>query len=389
MYEDMTFEKLLKKKLDMVSNKFDKRQGSIIYDAMAPNSAEMAQAYIDLDVVAGKLDVENLDLEELKRHAYQRTGIKQKQATRAIRKGVFSKADGSFFNVEIGERFTGGDLHFKVIEKITDGEFKLECEEPGEIGNVYVGSLIPVDYVDGLAKADMTDILMYGYEAESKGSLLERYYEHIRTPATSGNNYHYCNWAKEVPGVGDARVIPQWRENETVATVKGILDSILQKQSYTNEEVLNIIDIAMRYALSVKTVIIDSNKQPATEDLVSKVQEHIDPGITGLGEGEAPIGAFCTVASATGKAINITVTITRDMNYTVEQIKTNTENNVKEYLKKIAFKKNLVSYARIGSIILDMEGVLDYTGLKVNEGIENITIGKEEVAILGQVVINE
>lgn len=354
MYEDMTFENILKRALDRVNNSIDKRQGSIIYDSIAPAAAELALTYIEMDFIHGKLDAENLFEDELELFVGQRTGMQRKQATKAIRKGIFSKADGSFFNVETGSRFTGEDLYYKVMEKINDGEFKLECEEPGDVGNDYVGPLMPVDYIDGLAKAEVTDILVPGYNAESDLSLLTRYYERIRTPVTSGNIYHYRNWAKEVEGVGDVKVIPLWAGDNTV-----------------------------------KVVIVDDNMLPAEPGLVEKVQNYIDPGSKGLGEGQAPIGAFCTVVSATGKAIDITFKVTRDANYTVGQIKDNVENNIKEYLKSIAFKEDMVSYAKIGAIILDSEGVLDYTDLKVNNGISNIAIGNEEVAVLGEVTINE
>lgn len=49
MFESMTFENILKSMLSNVSSSFDKREGSIIYDALAPAAAELAQLYIDLD----------------------------------------------------------------------------------------------------------------------------------------------------------------------------------------------------------------------------------------------------------------------------------------------------------------------------------------------------
>ena len=35
-----------------------------------------------------------------------------------------------------------------------------------------------------------------------------RFYEKVRLPATSGNAYHYQQWALEVSGVGAAKVFP-------------------------------------------------------------------------------------------------------------------------------------------------------------------------------------
>jgi len=100
-----------------------------------------------------------------------------------------------------------------------------------------------------------------------------------------------------------------------------------------------------------------------------------------------PIGATVTVASATGVAINIAVTLTLAAGYTAEQVTGYIEANIIEYLKDIAFVETYVSYARIGSTILDTEGVLDYSGLTVNGGTANIAIADTEVAVLGAVTI--
>lgn len=164
--------------------------------------------------------------------------------------------------------------------------------------------------------------------------------------ATSGNANHYKLWSLEVAGVGDVKVFPLWNGAGTV-----------------------------------KVVIIDSNKQPASSEIVNAVTTYI--------EENRPIGANVTVQSASALNINITATIVRDSNYTTEQVLTNVSTKITSYLKSIAFKQSYVSYAQIGSLILDSEGVLDYSNLTVNGGTSNITIGDEQVAILGQVVLNE
>lgn len=342
IFSDRTFENIMEEMLENVSNRFDKREGSIIYDALGPAAAELAQTYIDLNYLYMKLNADNLEGEELEMFVEQRTGIKRRQATQAIRKGVFSKADGSFLNVEIGSRFTGEDLHYTVIEKIKDGEFKLECEELGEAGNGYVGDLIPVDYIDGLGKAELTDVLEYGYDAESDSDLRQRYYERIQTPATSGNKYHYLNWAKEVTGVGDAKVIPLWNGPGTV-----------------------------------KVVIVDSNKNPATEDLITNVFQYI--------EEERPIGATVTVVSAIAKDVEISAKVSLAEGYTIQLVLDKFKSDLEQYRKDVAFKDSYISHAKIGSILLSIDGVLDYTELKLNNAMKNIALGEEEIPIFDTV----
>ena len=48
MYEDMTFENIMDRCLDRVSSSIDKREGSVVYDAIAPAAAELAIMYIEL-----------------------------------------------------------------------------------------------------------------------------------------------------------------------------------------------------------------------------------------------------------------------------------------------------------------------------------------------------
>lgn len=362
MFEDRTEENIKKEMLDSISNKVDKGEKSLTHDAIGPAAIKFAEAYINLQSVADKIDIKNLEGEELERFIYQRTGITRKPATKAATTVFISGQEGA--KISQGDLVGADTVNFistedKTIDLTGQMEVLVECEEPGTIGNVPAGAIkyFPVS-IAGLVSVSNPEPVTNGYSAESDESLLERYYERIRTPATSGNKYHYLNWAKEVVGVGDARVFPLWDGPNTV-----------------------------------KVVIIDSNKQPAGSELVAQVQEHIDPGITGLGDGQAPIGAFCTVVSAAGKAINIAVTIARDTNYSLEQVKTNIESNVTEYLRSIAFKTDNnnnplpVSYAKVGALILESQGVLDYQDLKINGGITNIAISDEEVAILGEVVL--
>ena len=136
---------------------------------------------------------------------------------------------------------------------------------------------------------------------------------------------------------------------------------------------------------TVKVIIIDSDRQPADESLVEKVQQYIDPNITGEGRGQAPVGAFCTVVSATSKDITISVKAVFSKNYDKEQLKKKVTENIKTYLKEIAFKKDILSYAIIGSKILDIDGVIDYSDLKINNQTSNIECEQEEVFILERI----
>lgn len=364
MFENQTEEVIKQRMINRISNDIDKSERSFTNDSIAPTSSEFAKAYINLDVVAGKIDPENLEGEELERFVNRRTGITRKLATKATTPVTINGQEGAI--IKIGDLVGADTVHFlsqenKTIDATGEMTVFAECEKEGAIGNVPAGAIkyFPIG-IAGLTSVTNLEPVTNGYDAESDESLLERYYEYIRTPATSGNKYHYRNWAKEVVGVGDVKVFPLWNGDNTV-----------------------------------KVVIIDSNKQPASTEVVAQVQEYIDPGITGLGDGEAPLGAFCTVASATPKTLNISFTAVKDTSVLDAERQQSVENNLNAYIKELSFETDEnnnpipISYNRIGSIILDSKGILDYSNLTINGVTSNITIGDEEVPVLGQVVINE
>ena len=347
----MNSEEIHKEMLDDISNDYDKRTGEFIFDAtkVAANQFEKTNSRI-VDVEE-KLDIASLNGDELESRIRERTGIRRRQATNAI--GTLTVVGNGTINE--GDLFeTESGIQFESTEIVTingSGEVSIIAVVAGSTGVVPAHQIthmpVTLDNIDSVTNPQPT---YDGFEAESDESLLQRYYDRIQTPATSGNKHHYLNWAKEIQGVGDARVFPLWDGDNTV-----------------------------------KVVIIDSNKQPASTDLVILVQDYIDPNSGGLGEGQAPIGAFCTVESAKGVDINVSFSVVLSDGYDEQDVIDAISDNITEYLKGIAFVQDFVSYAQIGSIIINTDGVTDYTSLAVNNDTDNITIADDEVAILGGV----
>lgn len=77
--------------------------------------------------------------------------------------------------MEIGTRFSGGDINFVVTERIAAGQYSLTAETAGTVGNEYIGTLFPIDYVPELAAARLADILVPGEDEESDDALRARY----------------------------------------------------------------------------------------------------------------------------------------------------------------------------------------------------------------------
>ena len=344
---------ILNDMLNEVPNTYDKRPGGFIYDSIAPVAEKLEEKHNELEETKAKLSIDNLKGPELEVRVRERTGINRRKATFAVGK-VIVTGNGMVYVGDLVETEDG--IQFEATETkaiVNSGEVNIKALLAGTIGVVAAGSitLFPVT-LSGINSVTNPEPTYDGFEAESDHDLLQRYYERKQTPATSANKHHYKSWAKEVEGVGDVKIFPLWDGDNTV-----------------------------------KIVIIDSDRKPASTELVDKVQSYIDPGISGLGDGTAPIGAFCTVVSATGKPLNISFSVTKEEWYTTQEIIDIVSGNLVNYFKEIAFVEEFVSYARIGSIILNSEGVIDYTSLTVDGSTSNVSINNDEVAILGGVEI--
>lgn len=341
---------ILNRLFNNVSNEVDKTEGSLTYDSLSPAAIEFSNAYKKLDEIATKLYIENLSDDELEKRIYQHTGITRHPATYATGvlnvTGTGTISQGALFQ-------TSGGIQFQATETksiINSGTINVKAVIPGSNGMVPANQItsIPVAIM-GITTVANPNPTTNGYDAESDDSLRQRYYEKLQAPATSGNKAHYKIWAKEVTGVGDAKVFPLWAGNGTV-----------------------------------KVVIINSNKRAADNQLVATVQNYIDPDSKGTGEGQAPIGAKTTVLSAVEEVINVSATLVIDTKkYTLTQVKTSIEANLTKYFKDIAFINNYVSYASIGNLIFNTDGVIDYSNLLVNGNTSNIVLGDEEIPVLG------
>ena len=153
----VSYEELMEKKLDRIDDRRDKRQGSLIYDALAPNAAETAQFYADLDLLADRTFADTAVGEDLTRRAAER-GMLRKGAVKATFYGRFLDADGAVYPVENGTRFALEEYKYIVLGREADGRYILECETEGACGNVYLGELLPLETMPDLAKATLEEL---------------------------------------------------------------------------------------------------------------------------------------------------------------------------------------------------------------------------------------
>ncbi|SHH15069.1 baseplate J/gp47 family protein [Desulfosporosinus lacus] len=348
---------ILNRMLGTVSSELDKSEGSLIYDALSPISHEIAQQEANLDEVASKIEISNLSGDELATRIQQRTGLTRKAATYA-KTTVTITGNGT---ISVGDLVqTSGGIRFKSLVQQT-----VDVTETIDVQAVVAGAsgMVPANQLtqfpvalQGLVSVTNSEPTQDGFDAESDASLLQRYYDYIQKPATGGNIAQFTALIKNYEGVGDVRVYPTWAGNNTV-----------------------------------KLVIIDANKQTPSADFLAGAQNYMDPGVTGLGLGVAPFGAFTTVEGASEKIINVGFIAVKDANYTENQRITNVRTNLVTHFKSITYKEGTVSYAKLGATILDSAGILDYSDLTINAGTSNIplsyTAELTEAPVLGVVNI--
>lgn len=334
-----------------VSDSYEKTAGYLLFDMTEAVGLELDEMDGNLINVQNLFNVDNLTGDDLTRFVYQRKGVTRKAPGYAS--GVVTVTGTG--TVEIGDLFeTGNGVQFAASETVSiagSGDVPVIAVVAGASGNVGTGAVndMPVT-ISGISAVTNSAPITGGYDAETDKDLRERYYEAIRTPASNGNKASYKIWAKSITGVGDAKVFP-------LAQGTGTVD----------------------------VVIIDADMTPADTSLVNEVQNYIDPGSSGRGDGIAPIGATCYVSSATGLSINVSASITLSSSASSSTVETAIKEAITNYLANIAFDSSIVSAAQVGNVILDVPGVQDYENLKLNSATGNVTVGEREVAVIGTV----
>lgn len=360
MFEDMTFENILNRALLRVSDSVDKRQGSIIYDALAPACAELAQVYIWIDEFLNEAFADTASRDYLVRRAKER-GLEPYSATKAVLKGVFNCA------VPIGNRFNLDKLNYVVTELIDEetNTYKLQCETAGSEGNRYLGKMTPIEYIEGLTSAELTEVLVMGEDEEDTEVFRRRYLDSLNTQAFGGNVADYKQKINEIcDGVGQVRVYraDEWNGGGTV-----------------------------------KLVITDSNNGVPAKELISSVQEQVDPvESAGKGNGFAPIGHIVTVAGVTGEEIDVSLTVELKSGYTLEALTPYIIEKINNYFAELnASWEDIydegeecieVVISRLAGDIQSIPGITNISGITVGgKGFgSTYTLAKDCIALLGE-----
>ena len=354
---DTTYEELVEEKLDQADSSLDTREGSILFNAFAINSIEIIQMLQTIIANSNESFADTASRTNLIRRAAER-GLKPLTATKARLRGLFN------INVAIGSRFSLDNLNYLVIDKIADHEFVLESETEGDKGNQYFGTLIPIDYIDGLTTAELVEVLVPGEDEEDTEVFRARYFDSFDSEAFGGNRKDYKDKVNSLPGVGGVRVYRAWNGGGTV-----------------------------------KLVIINSQFEQPTQTLVNEVQFAVDPlDNQGEGIGIAPIDHIVTVFGVGETAIDITFDITYQSGWSWADIEATVHAVIDDYFKGLAeewasastYQEDqtgvIVRISQIEIRLLGVAGVIDIADTLLNGGTSNIAVDKESIPVRGVVI---
>ena len=330
-------------------------------DAMAgPVSEQMSQLYMSLDALPYMLFPDETSGEWIARVGEQYWGIHRRAGTRASAVLHLTGAAGT--EIPAGTVFlTAGGLEFALRTRVllpaggkADGTAEAAAE--GSVYNVDAGALVRM-YVNlpGLT-AYANEAAAGGTDAESDAALLQRIRERVRRPPTSGNGYQYQQWALETEGVGWAKVVELSQGPGTVGIT-----------------------------------LVDSNGKAAAEGIITAARARI--------EAERPIGAGVTVAAARERKITVTAQVTVS-GVSTEQVREALVSELDTYRRTLIDAKYrtiyyspeedrpyTLRYNRVLAILLNIEGVEDFSVLTVDGGTADLTIEAGDIPVLGEVSV--
>lgn len=376
-----TYDYILTEALSKVPDNVDKREGSIIRDALSPCCYEAAKHILYLADIIEQTYIETANGLWLDGRVIE-GGITRDPATYAKKLGVFKTQLDEPCQISIGQSFsTVGDtiLNYTAVQvyanedgDVVPGSYVMQCNTVGSVGNSYIGRIVPNDYIEKLASAEITTLLYPGEEEESDDSLRERFLANLMKTAFGGNIAQYRQWAKEIPGIGGVQVYPVWAGGGTV-----------------------------------KLSIIDTDYNSCSSEFCQTILEKFDPensdGETGLGLGIAPIGHKVTVSTPLPRTINVSGKITLLPGYKLETLLPQIKLALEEYLLSLrqAWENSddennysvIVYLGRINFAILNVKGVSSAYELQLNGTDTDIrlteTSSLQEIPVLGTVSLDE
>ena len=364
MFEDRTQEQIKKETLALINpaTGLSSMAGSYADATIGPVAGQVSEFYKALPAVVSMLFVDETSGGYIDLVGETYFNLKRRGGTKARCGVTFFGTAGT--TIPTGTLFlTATGLRFALVSQVTIPESGsadgiLEAVEEGSAYNVGAGTIVNMFVnLSGLTSYTNEEAAG-GTDPESDAALLQRIQERRQKPINGANGWQYRAWALEVAGVGDAKVVE-------LASGPG----------------------------TVGVTVVDSNLEPATEEIVTACQNVIDA--------KRPVGATATVSAPDPVEITVTAVVVITPATTPQSVQQELELRLRDYLggvirgkyDKIYYgpQEDLpyqVIYNRILALLLTIDGVENATSLTVNGGGSDVEIQAGEVPVLGEVNVS-
>ncbi|MGN1293675.1 baseplate J/gp47 family protein, partial [Weissella soli] len=300
----MDFDYFINAALDRVPETMDTREGSIIYDALAPAAYVMAEMALNLADTVLNTFTQTASGEYLDYRAEER-GLTREPATYAKVTATITDEAGNPLVASIGDRFSsiGVDPVLYTLTELSpvSGQATLTAETAGEVGNSYIGQLLPISAISGFGNAELTALTIPARDEETDDDLRDRLLTANEVINFGGNVADYIGFITDLADVASVQVYPTWNGGGTV-----------------------------------KAVILNNQFLTPSQTLIDEVQAAIDPlDAQGDGYGIAPVGHTVTVVAPTTRTIDVALNIDTASNVTVEDVRQKVEAMVEDYFNSV------------------------------------------------------
>lgn len=344
MFREHTYTVIRKRILDNIASDIDKREGSVTSNLISPLAEEVAKSYLAIAEILGVGFIEDTFNDYLEKRTSE-FGIYRKAGVNAT--GVITVEGVQGVVIPVGTLIKLNDLEFKILDKgeISESgslELSVIATDIGYKYNLEEGTELEfVENIKGVTSIKVKEDFINGADVETDDELRDRFRVFINNPRTSGNIYHYQEWALECEGIGKAKVYPLWNGNGTV-----------------------------------KVMVTGNNNRPVGQDLLEQCKAYI--------ETQRPIGATVTVTTPTILNIDVTVKFNLNPNYTLAEVTQEIKMLLKDYIESC--EKEIV-FTKIFGYVANLGGVDDITEFKLNNAMANISVAEDKIPVVNNVKV--
>ena len=399
MYEAQTYESILARMLQKalsINSNLDTREGSLVWYGDAPAAVELQNLYIALDTVLNETFADTATRPYLILRAAER-GLSPQPASPAILQMAITPT--TLF-LPLNTRFSIGELNYYVSADRGSGNYELTCETAGEAGNNYTGTVIPIEYVDGLETCKITSVLVPGEDEEDTELFRQRYLNSLNSQAFGGNQIDYIEKVNAIPGVGGVKVYRAWNGDLKPANMipPKEAEAWIEGLSGVPEPVKLWLDTVYAAAKNnmftvggtVKLVVINSTFTVPSPTLVEQVQTAVDPlQNAGEGVGIAPIGHVVRVEGVQEETVDLGFALYYQRGWSWEDVSGYVTEAINGYFLELAQswadqdEALVVRISQIESRLLGITGILDIANTTINEKAANHTLALDHIPVLG------